>query len=86
MENITAEEFVKEYLYITKDAEEGEEESVHDSISNVVDLIISFAKGKCEEMQKAILNNANLYLNPDNNEWEIENDSIRNAYDINNIK
>ena len=43
MENITAEEFVKEYLYITKDAEEGEEESVHDSISNVVDLVISFA-------------------------------------------
>lgn len=36
----SAKEYIKEYLYITKD----EDEDVHDSVENVEQLMINFAK------------------------------------------
>lgn len=80
MENIIAENLIDAKY---KDFNELDSGNIWTNIEN---LMIEFAKLKCKEMQEAILNNANLYLNPDNNEWEVENDSIRNAYDINSIK
>ncbi len=40
----TAEDFLSSKVYITNDAEEGESESVHDSISTVSDVMIEFAR------------------------------------------
>lgn len=77
MENITAEEFLKEKVYITNDAEDGEEESVHDSIFNVKEALTEFAKMHVEKALIAASENSV--------KMSATKDTVRNAYDINSI-
>jgi len=86
MENITAEEFVKQFR---KNNPIAEAESIEHWMAQ---HCIEFAKLKCKEMQEAIINNATTKTdlgNPYDPESEysvIDEDSIVNAYDINNMK
>lgn len=94
---MTAEEIIEEMLYVTNDADEDEDDSVHDSIFNVKMAMIEFAKLKCKEMQEAIFNNINanfIYVVDDgvylkegiDYEVSVNRAIITEAYDINNIK
>lgn len=56
------------------------------SILDMQELMIKFAKLHVKAAEKRILDDASLYLNPDTNEFEIDLNSIRNAYPENLIK
>ena len=50
------------------------------------DILIEFAQIHAQAALKAAYKNSNLYLNPDKNEWEVDIDSILNAYPLDLIK
>lgn len=52
-----AEDFIKERLHLTDD---GEPVSVHDSVTNVVEVMIEFALYHREQMVKAVMRESQL--------------------------
>lgn len=72
---MTAKELINKRLYVTDD---GEPESVHDSVSNVKDTMIEFAKYHVEKALKASHSNFQLP--------EEEIDFTLDAYPLENIK
>lgn len=51
----------------------------------VYQAMIAFAQEHAKAQTEAIINNVNLYLNPDTNEFEVDLSSIREAYPLTNI-
>ena len=81
----TAEEFLKEKCYITKE----DVEDIHDSLLNVKDAMIKFAKIHVEAaLKEAFLNSEMRVSENDTTEVTItvSKDSILNAYPLENIK
>jgi hypothetical protein len=85
----TAEEFLKNKVYITQD----DIEDVHDSLSNVKECMIEFAKLHVQEALKAADEKAivtvvdyEFELEPPTLIWGVDSDSILNAYPLDKIK
>ena len=88
---MTAEVLINRSLYVTDD---GEPNSVHDSVESVKEAMIEFAKYHVEQALKAADNNATIDI-IDREEisegsfrpiYGVDSKSILNAYPLENIK
>lgn len=79
----TAEEFLRDHVYITKD----DVEDVHDSLQNVRDMLIEFTKIHVETALKVASEKA--CLNTPTNDWQkrfVDKNSILNSYPLESIQ
>lgn len=77
----TAEEILRERVYIAKD----DTEDVHDSLSNVTEAMIKFAKIHVQAALIAASENTFIDCDDDNN-IIVDKSSILNAYSLDLIK
>lgn len=87
---ITAEEFLKELVYITQDKVSAEEDfigDVHDTIYKVTEAMIAFAEYHVTEAKKEIIKKATVTVrrNRFGTNYFIDEDSVLDAYPLTNI-
>lgn len=82
VEIVTAEEYIKNNLYITKD----DIESVHDSLTMVIQCMQEFTKFHVQAALKSAAEKGKTKINDELMAILIDKQSILNAYPLDNIK